>query len=1209
MRTLDATIKRGEEHIVSSKCAEVDSVMLDLLGVSKSVLSDVIFCHQEDSNWPLSESKILKEKFDQLFGSTGYVKALKRIKDDRTEFANKQKGCQGYLELFKEQKEQHQTYTSELVKNEAELQILKNKVCATTQELAPIKKELEEHRQREDKVLEIEKDISQLKGQADGVKTIISQLKKEIREVFQGSEEELKNEIAKFSENLDEKKRNRIVIEDEITNMDERIKNLNSSLNQLSIKKGKYESKKSKYKDDVEKLRDCIERYFPDLEIDLTDHLLKLEEDVGSCVSSINETLTISDDKIHAEKKEMEESHNASMKQMEDELEQLRTEMNHIDQSKRMHEASLEESEMELSEITSMLVNICKSAASLDSLSQEINQMREKISQKEARFDPNSTQALIDSLSSKVQSDHKSLEELRSRKDLLQIKSESLAVLKVHEKSKKKAQEVISEIVEKHSHLLEQLDIRPSKPDHSFSDELSNRISKIQRRLMSKEEDREIFLSEKRTVEGHLSVEKTKLDVLKKDMKEKEGKIRSACGSESFQDVFHKVEQRLKDLRSRSGNITGAQSLLSEFSQKICDEMKCPLCKKNLDDSEEREKLLSGLEERIKGLPIEAEAAIKELEDVQLTYERLISLKSDHEFLKTCKNEIDKYTQSVSRYKKNLETVEQKENFLMEEIRKEKATLEKFKSAEPDASRFDSHVKIVDECDRSIRKVKNDLELQGNDINSSDESIDDLIEKIQKLSSLVEEERFELEAMQKKKEESSSELSKLKQKLLDKEKEKLQLEKNQQSQVSLRNKSDELTKQISNKSQMIDDLVTKMLKVEPQFEKSRDKRKELRRKQDEERALLEEKKSLMKRFKDKFLNITKDLKDYETEDVESKIEGIEEKILQTTRQIESCSSKKKEISREHQKLSKELSQVELVERNLADNHQFLERSRELKVLQDKIAEKEKDRDKERGGLSHSGFLRKRRELENRVADEMQSLQQAKGRQEPIVKRIRELKDKMKEERYVKATENHSKKLLEVLEIESICEDLNKLYKALDHSVLVFHHRKMEEINRYLYRLWKFAYRGNDIDHIKIVADQEGGYASDKKRSFNYRVVMVRQNVEMDMRGRCSAGQKVIASLVMRLALAEIFSVNCGILTLDEPTTNLDKDNIQAFAEAVVNIVKSHQNRRFQLIIITHDDEFLKCLRDSDCEFYYHIQKDDKGYSRIEKLSIKDREYN
>ena len=47
------------------------------------------------------------------------------------------------------------------------------------------------------------------------------------------------------------------------------------------------------------------------------------------------------------------------------------------------------------------------------------------------------------------------------------------------------------------------------------------------------------------------------------------------------------------------------------------------------------------------------------------------------------------------------------------------------------------------------------------------------------------------------------------------------------------------------------------------------------------------------------------------------------------------------------------------------------------------------------------------------------------------------------------------------------------------------------------------------------------------------VVMVKNNVELDMRGRCSAGQKVLASIIIRLALAESFGQGCGVMALDE----------------------------------------------------------------------------
>lgn len=51
----------------------MDAEIPHLLGVSKAVLENVIFCHQEDSYWPLSEPAALKKKFDDIFEATKLV--------------------------------------------------------------------------------------------------------------------------------------------------------------------------------------------------------------------------------------------------------------------------------------------------------------------------------------------------------------------------------------------------------------------------------------------------------------------------------------------------------------------------------------------------------------------------------------------------------------------------------------------------------------------------------------------------------------------------------------------------------------------------------------------------------------------------------------------------------------------------------------------------------------------------------------------------------------------------------------------------------------------------------------------------------------------------------------------------------------------------------------------------------------------------------
>lgn len=51
----------------------MDAEVPRLMGVSTAILDNVIFCHQEESNWPLSEPAALKKKFDDIFEASKCV--------------------------------------------------------------------------------------------------------------------------------------------------------------------------------------------------------------------------------------------------------------------------------------------------------------------------------------------------------------------------------------------------------------------------------------------------------------------------------------------------------------------------------------------------------------------------------------------------------------------------------------------------------------------------------------------------------------------------------------------------------------------------------------------------------------------------------------------------------------------------------------------------------------------------------------------------------------------------------------------------------------------------------------------------------------------------------------------------------------------------------------------------------------------------------
>jgi DNA repair protein RAD50 len=236
------------------------------------------------------------------------------------------------------------------------------------------------------------------------------------------------------------------------------------------------------------------------------------------------------------------------------------------------------------------------------------------------------------------------------------------------------------------------------------------------------------------------------------------------------------------------------------------------------------------------------------------------------------------------------------------------------------------------------------------------------------------------------------------------------------------------------------------------------------------------------------------------------------------------------------------------------------------------------------------FLVERKRDLQRAEQEMQRVSDGRaqliGRLTTLREQVAELEAKLEAPQFVNVEERSRRKNIEFETTQLAVADLDAYFNALDKALLNFHTLKIREVNKIIKELWELIYRGEDIECIELVSgvesNAEGGQAavpiaaanaaSGRDKSFNYRVVMRKGDSPMDMRGRCSAGQRVLASLVIRLALAETFCLSTGVLALDEPTTNLDELNKAGLAHALARIISTRaQQLNFQLICITHDE--------------------------------------
>lgn len=327
--------------------------------------------------------------------------------------------------------------------------------------------------------------------------------------------------------------------------------------------------------------------------------------------------------------------------------------------------------------------------------------------------------------------------------------------------------------------------------------------------------------------------------------------------------------------------------------------------------------------------------------------------------------------------------------------------------------------------------------------------------------------------------------------------------------------------------------------------------------------------------------------------------------------LEACKAKQEELQRIHSEtkdLNAALEDKERGEANGLEKIRSLEAQIKATECAQRIASLKKQlSDLEEDELADYPDKEALEEKQQKLQKEVDRLQSTKnqqiGRMQTLKETIKDLKKKLARPDDKNIDEKYKMKSIELQTTKCARKDLEKYYDALDKALMRYHEIKMEEINKCIKEIWEVTYQGKDIDTIQIKADVEN---TGNKRSHNYRLVMRHQHpagalAELDMRGRCSAGQKVLASLVVRLALADAFCHNCGILALDEPTSNLDERNIKGFTEALSRIVndRKQQNASFQLVVISHDKDFINDLaRDTEVPVYYRVEKNPNSQSSV-----------
>ncbi|EFJ34849.1 ATP-binding cassette transporter, subfamily I, member 4, SmABCI4 [Selaginella moellendorffii] len=488
----------------------------------------------------------------------------------------------------------------------------------------------------------------------------------------------------------------------------------------------------------------------------------------------------------------------------------------------------------------------------------------------------------------------------------------------------------------------------------------------------------------------------------------------------------------------------------------------------------------------------------------------------------------------------------------------------------------------IEEAYTSVQNLEREVRTLENQLNpeSSLRSPDDVGEELEKHEKQLEELNRKLDRLKEEHDYMKDDLANCKQRKHAEEMKKADLEKKLERNKALKEEEASLVKQMN---QIDTEIQFEMEQLEPLAEEKERHLKEfdqLKRKFRQEQDVSTQGVNDFDKEVHSLTNIWGKIKDYVERHKTHNVQTAKRRLSELQAQKDEEESKKSFCLAEVQRVNNVLAQQKVIERNIADNIKY---QRMLAIG---------------NTLDFEGELKKAlKEKQHLMGEESHH----KGTIAVHESNIARNKTDLKQPQYKNIDKRYRAQLIQLKTMEMANKDLDKYYNALDRALMRFHTMKMEEINKIIKELWQQTYRGQDIDFIEIRADAEGTGT----RSYSYRVVMRAGGAELEMRGRCSAGQKVLAALIIRLALAETFCLNCGILTLDEPTTNLDAQNAESFAAALLRIMEERRGQEnFQLIVITHDERFAQLIGQRQLtEKYYRVSKDERQHSLIEVQEI------
>ena len=1180
-------VKNGERIAVSSRVMELDQMIPQYLGVSRAVLDNVIFCHQDESLWPMSEPSVLKKKFDEIFEALKYTKAVENIK-----ILRKKQGEE--LQRFKIMEEHTKEDKNKYDKAEKRACQLSDEISNMTKQTNELKDDMNDAARKAedawDRCSQFERIVAQLEGkriEANAKQESVTELKQHMQEMSD-SDEQLTSMLERYGERAELFQEETDACRQNYNQLAEEIEKTRAKLSQAGNDQGRMQAQKDSFDREVVEREDLVKEIARSHSIRGFDH----ELDNRQVQDFMERILRMAKDQNTAMERTKKELHQETQKVLQS-LNQLNERKSALNQSKENVKTQMIRNEKRIADRQKDFDRVEANEGAKAMVETNIKDLNTRLEASKQKFEDDQWDKKAKDAESKLRNLDESVTRFNSELVNATQYATSAAKADMLDTDLRVNLQGLQTMKTVNGNKLSTL-LGSGWDSADLEYTFQRVVDERQRDLKEAEQQRDGTSRELEQTEFKLSTIKTDLNRKSKELAKCRELVANALGGEDpveYPQVRQELESNRDILKSDAENFAHLAKYYGEALSIVRNNNMCRLCDRAFQDDREKTKVSTKLTKLLSNTAkdlVEKElkdtetdlAAVREVGPTYDTWVRLSEvevpkLQDDskraeavRESLLSRLEEQDKTVNSRHGAKRDVEAC----NKPVQDISKHNSDIKRIKSQINEAQSLDSQARQS----RGLGEIQEDLKrvtLEARDIRSEQSKLLNDKENAKSFVSSLELELSKANAL------LNTTMYQLKERnaisnQIDEAKNSNKLEKIKIGEID--NELQQLTPQIHESQVLLDDAG--------------------RRTDQREKEMLADSTRLSNSINQLRL-VDKTINAYLDRNGPQQLVGIQREAEQFRQDIDRIEREQKRVTQTLNKVNEQARNHQDMKRSIADNLRYRRDSKALLTVQGEIVQLEAhnaEADRSKWQKDADRWTNQRSKLAGEVAS---LIGQMKSKDDQLAELI-----KAYETDYKDAGANYKKAHINVETSKAAVEDLGRYGGALDKAIMKYHSLKMEEINRIIEELWKKTYQGTDVDSIMIRSENENDKGN---KSYNYRVVFVKSDVEMDMRGRCSAGQKVLASIIIRLALAECFGVNCGLIALDEPTTNLDADNIRSLAQSLHDIIKSRQQQsNFQLIVITHDEEFLRHMQCTDfSDYYYRVSRNQKQKSIIERQLI------